>query len=454
MKPLSLVRRTTAVALIAVLTGCASHKGSLQPVPPITDPVVFFDTFGAGMDFQAFSGSLFTALAIDNSFTHSGSASLRFTIPDGASGKYAGGAFVTSRARDLSGYNALTFWARADRPLSINIAGLGNDNTGTSRYTASRGGINIVADQWTKVIIPIPLPSRLTREKGLFFFSEAHECGVGATLWFDDVQFEIVPDLILLGASFPSQTVTLDLGTAVSVTGANALFRIDGLAQPVSMSDRYLDFVSSDSTIAKVVDGTMLVVGVGSAQLTARLGDVSVNGQINLTSKPAPLTGAPPPTLPAGDVIALFSNSYPQVPVDTWSAVWDVADLSDVKLQGNDTKKYSNLSFAGVEFTTTPINATAMTHFHVDVWAAEGTVVRVKLVDFGADGAFAGGDDSEQELFFTAATNPVFTTGAWSSLDIPLSAFTGLTSRGHLAQLIFSSANVPTLYVDNVYLHR
>jgi len=94
-----------------------------------------------------------------------------------------------------------------------------------------------------------------------------------------------------------------------------------------------------------------------------------------------------------------------------------------------------------------------MTHFHIDLWAGEGQFVRIKLVDFGPDGAFAGGDDKEHELTFTALTTPPFSTGSWLSFDLPLSTFTGLTTKGHLAQLIISG-NTPTLYVDNVYFHK
>jgi hypothetical protein len=74
-------------------------------------------------------------------------------------------------------------------------------------------------------------------------------------------------------------------------------------------------------------------------------------------------------------------------------------------------------------------------------------------VDFGANGTFAGGDDVEHELTFTAATTPALATGGWVTLDIPLSQFTGLTTRGHLAQLIISG-DLRNLYVDNVLLHR
>ena len=114
-----------------------------------------------------------------------------------------------------------------------------------------------------------------------------------------------------------------------------------------------------------------------------------------------PTTAAPTPTHNAASVISMFSNAYTNVGVDTWRTDWSSATLEDIQIEGNDVKKYTDLDFVGVE-TTGPnlIDASAMTHIHVDVWTPNMTTVRIKLVDFGADGAFEGGDDSDHELIF------------------------------------------------------
>ena len=163
------------------------------------------------------------------------------------------------------------------------------------------------------------------------------------------------------------------------------------------------------------------------------------------------LVAAPTPTVPASSVISLFSDAYTNVSVNTWRTDWSAATLTDISISGNATKKYSGLNYVGVEATTTPINASAMTHFHTDVWSSDFTVFRVKLVDFGANGAYGGGDDVEHEITFTSPAKD-----SWVSLDIPLSSFTGLTTRAHIAQLIYSAspAGNATVYVDNVYFYN
>jgi hypothetical protein len=169
-----------------------------------------------------------------------------------------------------------------------------------------------------------------------------------------------------------------------------------------------------------------------------------------------PTVAAPTPTIPADAVISLFSNAYTNVTVDTWSADWDQADVEDIQIEGNDTKKYTNLVFAGIEFTSQTIDANTMTHFHLDIWTPDPTalpaILKVKLVDFGADGAWGGGDDVEHELTFDETTAPALASETWVGFDIPMADFTGLTTQGHLAQLIISG-DPNTIYLDNVYFY-
>ena len=180
----------------------------------------------------------------------------------------------------------------------------------------------------------------------------------------------------------------------------------------------------------------------------AALGNVVVAG--NAVTPQEPLTAAPTPTRPAANVVSMFSNAYTNVTVDTWRTDWSNATLTDLQIAGNDTKKYSALSFVGIEATSSPINATAMTTFHLDAWTPNMTAFRVKLVDFGADGAFAGGDDVEHEITYVPTLN------GWNSYEIPLADFGGLTTRGHIAQLIFSGLPdaAGVIYIDNVYFHN
>ncbi|MFN8589001.1 MAG: hypothetical protein U0704_14515 [Candidatus Eisenbacteria bacterium] len=438
--------------LVLGVTGCAKHNGIVAPT--IKDPVVYSDGFGSNVDFQAFLGSKLDAISIDTTTKYVGRSSLKVTVPGPGdpSGGYAGGAFVVNRARDLSVYNALTFWAKANRPISFDVVGIGNDNTGTSKYEARVNAVPLTTG-WQRIVIPIPLASRLTAEKGMFYFAEGAESGAGSTVWFDDIQFEFLTGITNPRPAINSGSLTPGVGEFVDVPGTQVTFEVNGADVLVGAMPGYFTFLSSEPSVAEGGEGTVHVVGLGSTTITAKLGEIPATGSLTLTPNPAPIAAAPTPTLPSADVISLFSGAYTNRTVDTWSASWDMADVADVTVGGDATKKYTNLIYAGIEFTGSPIDAGTMTHFHMDVWSPSGTVFRIKLVDFGANGAFGGGDDKEQELEFNTSSVPAMQFGAWSSLDVPLSAFTGLTTRGHVAQLIISG-DVGTAYVDNIYFHK
>jgi len=72
------------------------------------------------------------------------------------------------------------------------------------------------------------------------------------------------------------------------------------------------------------------------------------------------------------------------------------------------------------------------------------------LVDFGANGVFGGGDDVSHEV---TIASPPLATQQWISLNIPMSSFSGLTTRSHLAQMVLSG-DLPNLYIDNVYFNN
>ena len=455
----NLVRFVLLMAACTLAAGC-SHKSSLSSLQPwvlSSDPIVFKDTFGDHLTWQAFGGSKLDALSLDTVEKYEGTTSLKFAVP--ASGSYAGGAITVTginRQRNLTGYNAISFWARASRSVALDVAGFGNDNTGTSKYTAQRSAMALT-NEWAQFIIPIPNAARLAAEGGMFFVSEGTKAGGAFSFWVDDIEFVSSSAIASKVPTLTSQTLNGIAGSALSLEGATrTVFNVAG-SQPVTVthSAGYFDFVTSDSTVAVPIPGGVQVVGGGTASITAKLNGITATGTVTLNATLPPITAPAAPTLPASSVISLFGSAYAPVPVDTWSASWDQADSATVRLSdGHLVKRYTKLVYAGIEFTTHPIDATAMTTLHLDVWAPSGSIFKVKLVDFGADGVFSGTDNSEKELTFNAASTPAFSSGAWMPLEIPLADFNTLAARAHLAQLILSSSDATIVYVDNVYFHQ
>ena len=170
----------------------------------------------------------------------------------------------------------------------------------------------------------------------------------------------------------------------------------------------------------------------------------------------APTEGPTAPTADAADVVSIFSDSYTDVTVDTWQTGWsNVGAYEEVDLGGNTVKKYSDLTFVGIETVSAQVDASGMTHFNLDMWSANVTEFKIKLVDFGATGGYSGdggdgqGDDVEDEYTISTPAQ-----GEWVTVSLSLAeAFPGLTTTGNIAQLILSAApgGEADVYIDNAY---
>jgi len=438
---------------VTITAAAGAATGTAEVIASDPGLILFADAVADGVAFVPFDGST-TELTVDTSAPHGGGAALALAVP--ATG-YAGGAFRTGAAADLSAYRAVTFWARASRATVLDVVGLGDDGAGNPR--AAEWHAVPLTTTWARYVVPLPAPAQLTAETGLFHLAEGADGGA-YTIWLDDLRYEAI-DAAAVGAPAPaiaSAQVAHVVGDAFPVEGASVTFPVGDSPRTLAVSRRYFTYASSDPDVATVDEaGVVHAVGVGAADITARLGELPATGTLGVTvaAATAPAEPAPAPTVPADDVIALFSDAYTAVAVDTWRADWSNATLTELEIGADHVKKYSNLVFAGIEFfRTAPVDATAMTHFHVDLWLPVLTALRLKLVDFGADGAYGGGDDREHELSFDDTTAPALAAGTWVGLDVPLEAFAGLTTRAHLSQLIVSSSSASTVYVDNVYLHR
>jgi hypothetical protein len=254
-----------------------------------------------------------------------------------------------------------------------------------------------------------------------------------------------------------TETMEPYVGSIVLVNGTKTVFRVGEEDMTVNHLPGYFTFTSSDEDVAAIVDNQIVVTGVGSATITAKLDTVAVDGVVTLNTTGAPTVAAPTPTELPTDVISLFSDApgYVNFPVDTWAAPWAGAsqEVEDITVAGDTVKVYTNLTYAGIEFATQTLDVTEMTHFRMDIWIPSGTYFKVKLVDFGEDGVYGGAPDAEHELTFNASSTPPLVTGEWVSLDKSLDEFTGLVTRQHMAQIIISG-NTKTVYVDNIYFHR
>jgi len=433
---------------------------------PKTAEIFIDDVVGMGSDFYfPYGGSKQTAWTIDRQVGYNSSASMRIDVPnaDDPQGSYAGAIFRTEGAgRDLSGFDALTFYVKASQGVNIAEFGFGEDFF-PNKYITTITNVS-VGTNWQKVIIPIPDASKLIKERGMFRYAAGSQGtnGFGYTFWIDDLKFE------KLGTIAPGQasimngnnaSITTFVGVNSNVQNVKVTFNLpNGENQAVAVSPAFMDFTSSNPSVATVdASGVVTSNSAGTAVITATFKGATALGSLTINCSGV-FVHAPTPTRNQANVISIFSDTYNNVPVNYYNGYWQpwqTTVSNDFSVQGDNILNYTIFNFVGIEFSSPTVNANSMTGIHLDAFIpgpiAPGRQLRVIVVDFGADGAFGGGDDTRHSTTFTA---PTLVSQNWFSIEIPFSAMPLLLSRTHLAQIILEGGDGSVIYVDNIYFYN
>lgn len=399
---------------------------------------VFTDNYAPGVSFVPFGGST-NSLSIDNTQSHSGTSSLKIPVTSG----YTGGAFVLAAPTDLSAYTAVTFWAKNDNPaFKLDGTGLGN-NAVTTKYAVERNGV-VLSSTWTKYYIPIPVPSKLAAETGLFHFAEG--AGEGAyNIWIDDIQYENVNSSILgtPTAALATETISKAIGETFNANGTVSVFPIcaEGAMQTARA---YFTWASSNTAAATInADGLGTAVAQGSANITGKLGTIDAAGVLTVNVTAAlqePTIAAPtPPARNATDVISVFSGAYTDLAGTDFNPNWGQTTIvTEVNIAGNPTKKYTNFNYQGVQFANA-IDASQMQKLHIDVWTPNCTAFDVYPIVSG---------QPEQFVRLTPILN------GWNSFDIDLSQYTIPLNAIIQFKFVATPFGSSTVFYDNLYFYK
>ncbi len=420
---------------------------------------------GLGSDFYfPYADSKFTAFSIDNNVAYQSASSIRIDVPndDDPLGTYAGGIFrIDGAGRDLTGYDALTFWAKASQGVSIGEIGFGEDFL-ENKFIATRTNVSI-GTGWAKYIIPIPDPSKLTQERGVLRYAAGTQetNGSGYTFWIDELRFET------LGTLAQARPVILDGQDQLDQTFIGSQLTLSGLSQTVNSANGdilvipatgYFEFNSSNPTVAAVdTQGNINVIGTGTTVITASLSGVDAQGSLTLESL-GNFVAAPVPTRDPTNVISIFSDTYNDVPVDYFNGFFNgdgqttLGGAPPANFGGGQVINYTNLNFVGIGtfLNVAPIDATQMTHLHVDINVQEmidaGDTLTLQILN----GVQTANETSGSRVI----NGPDLITNGWVSLDIPLGEFNGLGQRDALGLLFFISNGISNIYVDNIYYYK
>lgn len=191
----------------------------------------------------------------------------------------------------------------------------------------------------------------------------------------------------------------------------------------------------------------------GATASTVYFDDLKLYG----TGTPSgPTTAAPtPPSRTAGDVISIYGGApYTNLAGINYNPNWGQSGFGLVNPSfdpgnGNLVLAYPNFNYQGTQLAG-DLDASAMNFLHVDIWVASGTDRLVKVSPINNGGV--------AEIL----VNVPLTPGAWNSVDLPISSFTGMTWNA-VKELKFDgqfngngSANTTPfdIYLDNIYFYK
>ncbi|WP_179021017.1 Ig-like domain-containing protein [Winogradskyella forsetii] len=459
------IRRVLVLGLVLTLTLGCERDLTDDAVPATFAKVgdIFTDNFvGMGSDFYLpFAGSKLDAFSVDNDEGYESSASYRIDVPNAndPTGNYAGAILrIDGAGRDLSGFDALTFWAKASQGVSLDAVGFGQDFL-EDKYLVTANNFSI-GTNWAKYTIPIPDASKLIEERGVFWYSTGTQAtnGLGYVVWFDDIKFEKLGTVAQPRPAISNgNDLVVDTFTSVSIplTGLTQTFNLaSGIDRTVAAAPSYFEFTSSNPSVASVdASGIVTVNSAGTSVITATLGGLDAEGSLTINSL-GDFELAPTPTRDPSNVISIYSDYYDSVPVDFFNGFWEPFQTTlsaDFVVNGDNILNYTNFNFVGNQFANPTIDVTEKNNLHIDMYIPGSVPANfdflISVVNFGPDQVDGGGDDTRQQIFVNSSQ---VVADSWMSFDFPLT----LANRDNVGLIIYENINGSSLsnfYLDNIY---
>lgn len=469
---------------LLIILGCQTDDSDLQDVKGSKLAEIFTDSpigmgsnfyFPYGPDEKNPAGSKLNAWSVDQDVSYKGNASMRFDVPNAndPQGNYAGGIFrIDGAGRDLSSYDALTFWAKASQGVTIGELGFGEDFF-PNKYITTLTNVSL-GTTWTKIIIPIPDASKLVNERGMFRYAAgtSETNGKGYTIWIDELKFE---KLGTIGNPRPkisngvNRTIDSFNGVTIPITLKETFNMPTGIDQTLIPAAGYFIFKSSNSNVAKVNEkGQIKILASGVTVITANIGGVlntdtnefvgGVNSVDSITiNSLGNFALAPTPTKDPSKVLSVFSDFYTNVPVTYYNGFWtpgSTTGSADFDVNGDNILNYINFNYVGTALSNPTLNASAMTRVHFNMYVPTPIPGNfdflISIEDWGADQVDGGSDDTRQQIFVRRAQ---VLANTWITIDAPLT----LVNKNNIGLIIYENINGSSLrnfYIDNVYFYK
>ena len=179
------------------------------------------------------------------------------------------------------------------------------------------------------------------------------------------------------------------------------------------------------------------VGGDGSSFYFDDLNQVGNTSTVLCQTPQAPEFAAPSPA-PCDNVLAIFSDAFTELPGTNFNP--NPNQQTNVTIEdigGNNMLKYDNFDLQRIAFQNA-LDISGYTDVHMDIWSPGATQVNFNLTNPGP---------------VEAAYMINLVPGQWNSIDIPLSAFSGVVNLSNVIRMKFDNGDDLIYFVDNIYFY-
>lgn len=392
-------------------------------------------------DVTTFNGTSFEVVTNPNTSGANATASMVGAITNSGA-QWEGFFYNLDAPIDLSTNKTIKMklWSNTSLPVLLKL----EEGTATPIEKAvTHGGTG-----WEELIFTFDTSSDSYKRLTVFIDGPGNTAG---TFYVDDIEqvptIDVVPPVITLNGN---AMITVNQGATFTDPGATATDNTDG-----------------DISGNIVVGGdTVNTANLGTYRITYNVMDAAGNAATEVTRTvevimvpTSPRMSAPvPPARNVSDVISIYGGTYTNIAVANYDPNWGQSGHNQVNTSfnpgdGNLVLAYPNFNYQGTDFGTGgPVDASSMEFLHVDIWVPTGTQRMVKISPINPGSGVT-------EVLVEVPLTP----GAWNSVDLPKSAFTGMT-WDNITQMKFDgqfnadgSANTTEpfdMYLDNIYFHK
>jgi hypothetical protein len=244
-------------------------------------------------------------------------------------------------------------------------------------------------------------------------------------------------------------TITNDLAVSKKVN-------VTAKAKFATMFDVYFGEAGKDTPVSANIDQTASYVYDKAGTYTIKVVSKSAaikttdySTSFTVTAILQPVASAPaPPSRQAANVISIYGSAYTNVAGTNYFPDWGQggqgSSWSEFNLNGDKMLNYIKLSYQGIALAdNVTVDVSTMEFIHMDVWTADAQKIETSLISKS---------NGERPVVKDLVANE------WTSIDIPISAFTSQTGFKvtDIFQLKFVGTPwaAGTVFIDNIYFYK